>query len=1048
MSYSNKNKNTYIYESLENYHVLSEEVLLHKNNLSKEDSIKYFLNKNELEMYEELNKELENEYGNISEYITNRSNSKYEKFPFQVSLIGNKRLEKYKYEIQKDFSLLETKLITNDHTTYNYMIDQLKNELLTCDSFDIIVSFIRGSGLNMLVNTLNILRDLGVKGRIITSTYMNVTQPEALRKLMEYENIDVKVYQSSKLDDSFHTKAYLFHRMNSMSSVIIGSSNITKAALKTGEEWNIRTYEKASDSVYVKTQARYDMLWGSEKVVELNESLISKYENFIEINKVLRPISQSFNINKTDDDVFKPNSMQKEAIKNLLLSIEKGHKRGIAIAATGTGKTFLSAMAAEKLDPSNVLFIAHRNELLESGIKTFKKIFNKEKESEFVKYKADQRVIKKFTFASIQTLVKDIELMQKDDFDIIIIDEFHHATATNYMKVINYFKPRFLLGLTATPERTDSGDVYELAEYNVISDVRLKHAIESELLVPFQYYGISDETVDLADRDGIDVDEITKRLSTNKRVKFIIKKINQYTLSGPMKAIGFCQNIKHAYYMNEEFKKRGYHSIVLTGSNSDEERQDAIEDLQDDDKDLEIIFTVDLFNEGVDIPQINLILFLRPTESSIIFTQQLGRGLRTHDDKEYLTVLDFVTNDRKNYLVPIALSGDQNFIGKEKLKSLVENNFNNLSDNVHIELDYKTKEEILKTIDHTSFYIAENIKKEAKLFLEQIRLINKDNERNLKIIDFHNYENAPDLFMMFGGTYKTLSALNRAIKCEDEIDKEINSNKQYSWIIKELTKLLPIRRIIDYIVIIETLKNKTINFDQIVNFIEDALQIKASNYLIEKVEYALIRTEELIFDKNKIFEYDQNAQIITTKISISDSFKEELNHYLTFGLLSFQKEFSNDILNQEISLELYKEYSRHEIAALIGYDKTISSWRDGVKQYKGNHYIFVNLKKDSEKVEEHLLYDDYFIDETHFHWQSQNKTSRKSKTGQQYINHVKDNKKIFLFVRRATNEEGIVLPFYYMGEMEFINAKGDNPISIEWKLKNTVPKKLLDELTY
>ncbi|MBC9875448.1 DUF3427 domain-containing protein [Macrococcoides bohemicum] len=1048
MTYSNKNKNTYIYESLDNYKTLSEEVLIHKNHLSKEASIKYFLNKHELEMYDDLAKEIEINYNNFPSYISNKSNSKYEKFPFQVSLIGNKRLEKYKYEIQKEFSLLETKLITNDHTTYNYMIDQLKNELLTCDSFDIIVSFIRGSGLNMLVNTLNILRDLGVKGRIITSTYMNVTQPEALRKLMEYENIDVKVYQSSKLDDSFHTKAYLFHRMNSMSSVIIGSSNITKAALKTGEEWNIRTYEKASDSVYVKTQARYDMLWESDKVVELNESLISKYENFIEVNKVLRPISQSFNINKTDDNVFKPNSMQKEAIKNLLLSIEKGHKRGIAIAATGTGKTFLSAMAAEKLNPSNVLFIAHRNELLESGIKTFKKIFNKEKESEFVKYKANQRVIKKFTFASIQTLVKDIELMQKDDFDIIIIDEFHHATATNYMKVINYFKPRFLLGLTATPERTDNGDVYELAEYNVISDVRLKHALESELLVPFQYYGISDETVDLADRDGIDVDEITKRLSTNKRVKFIIKKINQYTLSGPMKAIGFCQNIKHAYYMNEEFKKRGYHSIVLTGSNSDEERQDAIEDLQDDDKDLEIIFTVDLFNEGVDIPQINLILFLRPTESSIIFTQQLGRGLRTHDDKEYLTVLDFVTNDRKNYLVPIALSGDQNFIGKEKLKSLVENNFNNLSDNVHIELDYKTKEEILKTIDHTSFYIAENIKKEAKLFLEQIRLIDKDNERNLKIIDFHNYENAPDLFMMFGGTYKTLSALNKAIKADSEVDKEIIESKMYTWVMKELTKLLPIRRIIDYIVIIEVLINKTIKFEEVVAIVEETFQIEASKYLKSNILIAMKRTETLLFSKQAQFSFDDTLNQLSTKISVSNNLKEELIEYLTFGILSYQKEFDSELLNQEFPLNLYKEYSQHEVAAIVGYDKSIYSWRDGVKQFNDNHYLFVNLKKNADNVKEHLLYDDYFIDETHFHWQSQNKTSRKSKTGQQYINHVKDNKKIFLFVRRATNEEGIVLPFYYMGEMEFINAKGDNPISIEWKLKNAVPKKLLDELTY
>jgi len=616
------------------------------------------------------------------------------------------------------------------------------------------------------------------------------------------------------------------------------------------------------------------------------------------------------------------------------------------------------------------------------------------------------------------------------------------------MKVINYFKPRFLLGLTATPERTDNGDVYELAEYNVISDVRLKHALESELLVPFQYYGISDETVDLADRDGIDVDEITKRLSTNKRVKFIIKKINQYTLSGPMKAIGFCQNIKHAYYMNEEFKKRGYHSIVLTGSNSDEERQDAIKDLQDDDKDLEIIFTVDLFNEGVDIPQINLILFLRPTESSIIFTQQLGRGLRTHDDKEYLTVLDFVTNDRKNYLVPIALSGDQNFIGKEKLKSLVENNFNNVSDNVHIELDYKTKEEILKTIDHTSFYIAENIKKEAKLFLEQIRLINKDNERNLKIIDFHNYENAPDLFMMFGGTYKTLSALNKAIKADSEVDKEIIESKMYTWVMKELTKLLPIRRIIDYIVIIEVLINKTIKFEEVVAIVEETFQIEASKYLKSNILIAMKRTETFLFSKQAQFSFDDTLNQLSTKISVSNNLKEELIEYLTFGILSYQKEFDSELLNQEFPLKLYKEYSQHEVAAIVGYDKSIYSWRDGVKQFNDNHYLFVNLKKNADNVKEHLLYDDYFIDETHFHWQSQNKTSRKSKTGQQYINHVKDNKKIFLFVRRATNEEGIVLPFYYMGEMEFINAKGDNPISIEWKLKNAVPKKLLDELTY
>ncbi|MGK0575642.1 DUF3427 domain-containing protein [Macrococcus capreoli] len=1048
MTYSNENRNSFIFESLEHYNTLSEEVLLHKNILSKEDSIKYFLNKNELDMYKDLSREMEINNANFSDYISKKSNSKYDQFPFQVSLIANKRLEKYKNEIRKDFSLLETKLITNDHTTYNYMIDQLKNELLTCDSFDIIVSFIRGSGLNMLVSTLNILKDLGIQGRIITSTYMNVTQPEALRKLMEYENIKVKVYQSSKLEDSFHTKAYLFHRTKNMSSVIIGSSNITKAALKTGEEWNIRTYEKASDSVFVKTQARYDMLWESEKVVELKESLIKKYENFIESNKIIRPISQSFNIKNSDDDVIQPNSMQKEAIKNLLVSIDKGHKRGLAIAATGTGKTFLSAMAAERLNPRNILFVAHTNELLDSGLKTFKKIFKSESADEFVKYKADKRDIKKYTFASIKTLVKDIEKIDKDTFDIIIIDEFHHATASNYMKIIDHFTPRFLLGLTATPERTDNGDVFELAEYNVICDVRLKHALESELLAPFQYYGISDDTVDLAGNEGIAVENISKLLSTNIRVEFIIDKMNQYTLSGPMKAIGFCQNIDHAQFMNQSFINKGFHSTILTGKNTDSEREQAIKDLQSNENPLEIIFTVDLFNEGVDIPQINLILFLRPTESSIIFTQQLGRGLRLYDNKEYLTVLDFVTNDRKNYLVPIALSGDQNFIGKEKLKSTIENNFNNVSENIHIELDYKSKEAILKTIDNTLFYTAENIKKEARMFLDQIRIINKEKEHILNILDFHYYENAPDLFMLFGANYKTLSALNKAIKSENEVDKEINQNKLYTWLFKEITKLLPIRRIIDYFVIIEVLIHETIAFKDLITRIEDKFQITSSEFLKTNILLAMKRTEELNFEKQSKFVYNQETKQLSTSITISDNVKEVLKDYLTFGILSYQNEFEVALLNEQFPLKLHKEYSRHEVAAIIGYDKSIYSWRDGVKQYNGNHYLFVNLKKDTENVEEHLMYDDYFIDELHFHWQSQNKTSRDSKTGQQYINHVRDNKKVFLFVRRATNEEGITLPFYYMGEIEFTSAKGDKPISIEWKLKNPVPRKLLDELTY
>ncbi|QYA32376.1 DUF3427 domain-containing protein [Macrococcus psychrotolerans] len=1047
MKYLNNSNHTYIYESLENYNLFSKDVLLHKNNLSKEDSVKYFLNKNELEMYRDLSEELKINYNNFSKYITKISNTKYDRFPFQISLIGDKKLEKYKYEIRKNFSLLETKLITNDHNTYNYMIDQLKNELLTCDSFDIIVSFIRGSGLNMLVNTLNILRELGIKGRIITSTYMNVTQPEALRKLLEYKNIDVKIYQSSKIDDSFHTKAYLFHRKNNMNSVIVGSSNITKAALKTGEEWNIRTYEKASDSVYISTQERYDILWNSDKVVKLSDELISKYENFIEVNKVIYPISQSFNIKKTNNNIIQPNSMQKEAIKNLLISIDKGHKRGIAIAATGTGKTYLSAMAAQKLNPRNVLFIAHRNELLESGMKTFKKIFNDQKDDEFAKYKGEQRIIKKYTFASIKTLVKDIGKMEPETFDIIIIDEFHHATASNYMKVINHFSPRFLLGLTATPERTDGGDVYELAEYNVISDVRLKHALESELLVPFQYYGISDDTVDLADRDGISVEEITKKLSTNKRVEFIIKKMNQFTLSGPMKAIGFCQNIVHAQYMNEEFKKRGYYSTILTGNNTDEERQEAINDLQSNKNSLEIIFTVDLFNEGVDIPQINLILFLRPTESSIIFTQQLGRGLRTYANKEYLTVLDFVTNDRKNYLVPIALSGDPTFMGRGKLKSIVENNFNNLSNQVHIELDYKSKEDILKNIDNTTFYSAENIKRIVKSFLEEVRIIQRDNDYTLNILDFYNFENAPDLFTVFSGSYNNLSQLNKSIKSQSVIDDKINNDSFYTFIFNEVTKILPLRRIFDYIILLDVLINNKSSTKNIKYLFKEMLSIELDKSSIEKIEYSIERLTKLKYKKQPFLHLTNYEITLDKNFKVDDDVRLILKDYLQYGFFTYKKEFEPKLINREIDLYLYEQYKRTDVLALIGYNKAIDSLREGVLQYKGNYYLFVNLFKDEEAKENKLNYQDYFINNSKFHWQSQNQTSQSSPTGQNLIHHVKNNKKVHLFVRREKKEEGVVMPFYYVGELEFVSASGNKPISIEWNLKKEIPMKLLNEFT-
>lgn len=1036
-----------IFETQDAYELTAERYLISKKLLSKEQTVQYFLNEQQMSIFNEILKRQEEGY-NLADALSNVSNQPINNVPYQLSLIGDKALEDIKLEISKDFQLHETKLITNDKQTNEYLIDHLKSELLTCKSFDIIVSFIRGSGLNMLINTLNILERKGIKGRILTTTYLNVTEPTALKILKSYKNIEVKIYMSDKLEDSFHTKGYVFHRDNDMSSVIVGSSNISKAALKTGEEWNIRTFQKGSDSVYDKIQERFNKLW-SDKIhtTEITDAFICDYDNYLKNDNVRYPIRSSFNsIKRNSETSLKPNSMQKTALENLSKSIKQGHKRGLAIAATGTGKTYLSAFASEHLKPNRVLFIAHREELILAAMESFKNIYKDTDASEFKIYKGRQRKLSTYTFASVQTLVNDLERIDSTMFDFIVIDEFHHATANSYMKILNHFTPKFLLGLTATPERTDGGDVFELVNYNIVIDVRLKHALESELLTPFQYYGISDETIDLAKVIRQTEEDIVTILNSNKRVDFIVKKIEQYVTSGKRKAIGFCQNISHAEFMNTEFKNRGYHSIVLTSKNTSEERQTAVDALRDKNNPLEFIFTVDLFNEGIDIPAVNLVLFLRPTESAIVFTQQLGRGLRQTEGKEYLIVLDFVTNDRKSYLVPIALSGDNGFLNKGKMKQQVESNFNNISSNIHIELDYKTKKNILKSIDNHNFLEAANIKKEALEFLAHARIANKNNKHTLNIFDFYNFEQAPNLSILLKGTYKSIPEINKAINEMSRVDEQIINNQLYKEIINYVSKFFPVQRIVEYISFLLILTKQHITKSDIIEYIEKKFSITLNEIALNKLEINLKRLATIILNNQQIVSYDN--KILHLNIQLDHYFIKYLKDYLEYGISAYLAEHPNELINEEVELILYNQYDKKDVGALVGYDKDITSWRDGVKQYKGNHYLFVNLEKDEKTTEEHLMYKDYFMSQEMFHWESQNKTSQSSKTGQAYINHEKDGHDIHLFVRRNVSEDSRVIPFYYLGKVDFVSASGNKPIAIEWRFQHEVPKYLIDELTY
>lgn len=1049
MSYERFDNDSIIHEAMEEYKTTSK-YLLNKKLLSNRASIEYFHNKHEAKTEDEIQQFKNNTHYSVKDlvsYMNERVSGELKTFPLALSLYGNEYLDAYKYELTDDFQLMESKLIVNDHSTGDFLLNHLKNELLTCSSFDIIVSFVRGSGLNLLINTLDLLREHNIKGRIITTTYMNVTEPAAMRVLNSYENIELKVYESSNPKDSFHTKGYIFHRDDNYGSVIIGSSNISEAALKTGEEWNVRTYERASDSIYDNMSTRFERIWNHESTVEVTEAYINKYAHFLETKNVLTPIKSSFNSKLESRDQSKeiiPNSMQMTAIKNMLESINEGYKRGLAIAATGTGKTFLSAMCAKELNPKNVLFIAHRIELLNGAKETFKTIFKNDSEENFKIYKGSRREVAKFTFASIQTLFNDYEKFNSNDFDLIVIDEFHHGTSPTYKAIIDHFTPNFLLGLTATPDRTDGGNIYELSDYNIIVDVRLQHALESELLVPFQYYGISDRTIDLAGKDNIKEDDLVKILNTNRRVDFIVEKMNQYILTDTRKCLAFCQNIEHAEYMNTEFQKRGFYSTVLTGKDDDDTRSQVIKELEDDNHPLEIIFIVDLFNEGVDIPKVNLILFLRPTESAIIFTQQLGRGLRKAEDKEYLTVLDFVTNSRNNYLIPIALNGNKEFIDKQKLKNSVKKNFVNLSNSIHIELDHISKERILQSIDTTDFMKAEFIQKDARQFLEVIRLETKNDEKKLSIMDFYSHEQAPSLSGLFKGAYKNLSILNKRIKAERQVDKEINESKELTFIMDHIMKSIPVKVLYDPVIFILLLLNKNLKEIEVIHFLEDKLKVKLNNQAKEKIHYAFVRTSKINYKKKKLFNYEDG--VLNSKYELSSNVQKELKEFLEFIQLSYRQKYPVDNLNYQNELLLYEQYSRSETLALIGYDKDINSLREGVLQYRDDHYLFVNLEKNEKTVEEHLLYDDYFISQYKFHWQSQNQTHENTPTGQQYIHHKKNDNKIHLFVRRENSEDKLTLPFYYLGEVEYESHEGGKPMSIIWNFKHPVPKDVMDDL--
>ena len=598
-------------------------------------------------------------------------------------------------------SIKHIEIITNKSNRSFY--HELKESFLSCNKFFISVAFIHLSAVTRFIQEFDDCRKRNITGQIITTNYMNNTEPNALEILEKYKNIETRIFDyDSNAKTGFHTKGYIFD-MGEYYKVYIGSSNLTMSALKTNHEWNLSVLLK-NDNLLNTIVGEFKYLW--EKSTILTKDYISNYRDtyykqhdseqqktyeqiisFLQQSEGYKFINQLASFMEIDVDQLKtrlliehakdikPNLMQEQAIERLIELRNSGESKALVIAATGTGKTYLAAFDALQLKPKRLLFVVHRAKILKDAERTFKNVLPDIKTG--ILTGSEKTFDANYIFAT-NTMIGRTDIYEKFDpyfFDYIVIDEAHRSSASTYQNILNYFKPKFLLGMTATPERTDALSIFKLYDHNIAVEIRLRGALETKLVVPFHYFGIEDLSTDLSDIRIDDIDKLAERLNIKVRVDLIIENIEKYSFSGrKRRALGFCVNKKHAAYMAEQFNNLGYPSLCLTGDDDDDVREQSIARLENPDDDTSYIFTVDIFNEGIDIPSVNMILMLRPTESPIVFTQQLGRGLRHFPYKDFLTVLDFIGNHNKSFLIPIALAGDKKY-DKDDLKIITKKDF-------------------------------------------------------------------------------------------------------------------------------------------------------------------------------------------------------------------------------------------------------------------------------------------------------------------------------------------------------------------------------------
>ena len=973
-------------------------------------------------------------------------------------------------------------LIINEKVKFRNFFIYLKQELLNCKKFYFIVSFIKYSGIQLLISTLDELEKQGIQGEIITSVYLNITDSKALRKLLSYKNIKVKIYNNSS--ESFHTKAYLFEK-EKYHSVIIGSSNISQSALYSAEEWNVKLTDSSFFNIYKKSLNQFEKLWHSNEAIELTQDFIDEYEKY----KKSVNVQNTFDYRKTkieQENEFVPNSMQKRVLQKLKETRINGNKKGLVISATGTGKTYLAAMDIKqffeinsntenklfkinekksKISNIKFLFIAHREELLENAINVFSKIIKIDK-NEFGRiYGGLKEIDKSIIFASIQSLRNCYNEFKPSFFDYIIVDEFHHSMSDSYLKTLSYFNPKFLLGLTATPKRMDGKDILSLCDYNVVDEIGIKEALEEDLIVPFHYFGVNDYMINYDNipyKNGKYNEKVLlENLLLNTRTDYIVEKINKFGFDGDkLSAVAFCQNIEHAFFMKEEFTNKGYKSAVITANTSSNERSEILDKFKN--KKIEILCVVDILNEGIDIPTINLLLFLRPTMSSTIFIQQIGRGLRKAKNKDFVTIIDFIGNHKKDYLLINYFSSevdnkDTLFTKKEKIINEIKNQFSNIPKSCYVELDRICQNRIIEKIEKINFS-SKNILKE--MYLDYKAEIGKFEDEFLRIRDFDtNIELFQELCLKMHSFYNAQLQFENSKIFENENEKNPLNTTEIEfleYLEKKITLVEPFTfLIIDYL----ATGKEYINNSDLLNKYKGFFDIKRNfkkHYLLNRIFEELI--EDDILEKNLYgYKFSKKYKNLFSNKKLNEknnmksqqkenklNFINRLKQLIHLGLNEFKR---NDLdeFNENILIS-YKEYKRVELQILLDSKVPKGSWRAGYANTKKDICLFATIDK-THIFQENLKYDNSLFADDIIQWISQPKTSHNSSVGQMFIHHKEKGFKVHIFIRKYAFMNGNKTnPFIYLGNAQYYSSQGDKPMKILWKLDKKIPQKLIYEL--